>query len=218
MTYNILWGLLHGDANSGEPWVRGSGCTPGYHGRSEKAKTVFYDKDPSIRGWLVETLVQAALLSSYKNSILELDSLNTYFDALEGPYTRLYSGTPIVFVEKPEVAPSDVYKRSVSYMINGSGTTYTIYYTQSDGTTGTKVAYSYNDTIELPFFDGKIKLRGLQYVADESQSPVPERAFPVTLLQLPTYLPEEELNRRLGGNDLVEDAGRFAFSILNNLK
>lgn len=211
MTYNILWGLLHGDANSGEPWVRGSGCTPGYHGRSDKAKAVFYDKDPSIRGWLVETFVQAAMLSSYKNRILELDSLNTYFDALEGPYKRLYSGTPQVFVENPKVAPSDIYKRSVRYTIDGDSPSYTVTYMRSDGVSDETTVYSYDDTAELPFFDGTITLRGLQYVSDETP-------FPVTLLQLPNYLPEEELRERLVGNNLVEDAGRFAYSILSSLK
>lgn len=42
------------------------------------AKIIFSDKDPHIRGYVVEAVVQAALKSNYKDMLLSFDTLNTY--------------------------------------------------------------------------------------------------------------------------------------------
>ena len=43
-----------------------------------KAKTIFSDNDPHIRGYIVEAVVQAALKSNYRDMVLSFDTLNTY--------------------------------------------------------------------------------------------------------------------------------------------
>lgn len=210
MTYNITWGLLHGDAGSGAPWVRGSGCTPGYHGRDARVKALLPDRDPSIRGWLVETLVQAALLSSYKNELLELDSLNTYFDQLNGPDIRLYSNKVGVFIDDPTAEPSDVFQRSVEYTINGFGP-YSVTYMRSDGIGDTVVLDNDDGIVRLPFYDGTVTLYNPEFAKESGP-------FQVTLARLPYYLPEEKLASRMGVDTLPEAAGAFCTELLRGLK
>lgn len=210
MTYNITWGLLHGAANTGEPWVRGSGCTPGFHGRDAKVRALFPDLDPSIRGWLVETFVQAALLSSWRKELLDLDGLNTYFDPLEGPVLRLYPSRKGVFVEHPTAEPGDIFMRSVRYAINGQGP-YSVSYTRSDGMSDTVTLEENGGKMLLPFYDGTITLRNAASAKENGE-------FQVTLARLPYYLPEDKLMERLGTKNLPEAAGAFCTELLRGLK
>lgn len=44
----------------------------------ESINTVFNISDPHIRGFIIEAVIQAALLSNYRDTLLDYDSLNTY--------------------------------------------------------------------------------------------------------------------------------------------
>lgn len=206
--FNIAWGLLHGGSTTTSDWVRGTSEKPGYNGREEAVKALLYDKDDSIRGWMTEALLQAAIASSRGQKILELDPLNTYANKLNGAHLALKCSSSLIFVERPSLKNSDTYSREVRYTVtSGNNGNYTVNWAASDGSIGSKYVSDSDAGANLPFFDGKVVLRGI-YTASTLDY------FTVTLKLLPLINPVEELERRFQVPILNEPAGEFVLGLL----
>lgn len=110
---NRAWTLLFGAQGPVDTdWVRLT--EPVFGGVSPVQ--VFNDADPSIRGWLVEATVRAALRSTYREQILASDPLNTYALPLSGEtahFSTTLSGGA-VYPADPDYGLA-VYSNTVSY-------------------------------------------------------------------------------------------------------
>ena len=207
--FNIAWGLLHGGSDTAKDWIRGTSMKIGYNGREDAVRTLLFEKDDSIRGWLTEALLQAAIASSRGRAILAIDSLNTYANKLKGTHLALKCSSPLIFVERPSLKSSNSYSREVKYTVSPYNNTnnYTVTWAASDGSTGVKNVTDSGSGVSLPFFDGTVTLKGI-YTA----STLPY--FTVTLKLLPLINPVEELEKRLQVPILNEPAGEFVHNLL----
>jgi hypothetical protein len=207
--FNIAWGLLHGGSTTAKDWIRGTSMKIGYNGREEAVRALLFEEDDSIRGWMTEALLQAAIASSRGKEILAIDSLNTYANKLSGSHLALKCSSPLIFVERPSLKTSNSNSREVKYTISsGSNGSYTVNWIASDGSTGVKNVTDSNSGVSLPFFDGKVTLKGI-YTA----STLPY--FTVTLKLLPLINPVEELEKRMQVPILNEPAGEFVLNLLH---
>lgn len=112
---NRAWAVLFGaTGNTGADWVRPVGIAT----RHPDASKVFTDADQSVRGWLVEATIQAALLSTYRDRILLDDSVNSYGYALTGE-TAFFSTTLTNSGVFPQVIDysMDAYATTIPYVI-----------------------------------------------------------------------------------------------------
>lgn len=205
--FNIAWGLLHGGSIKSSDWIRGTSMKMGYNGREEAVKRILPEKDDSIRGWMTEAFLQAAIASSRGAEIKKLDPLNTYDNKLHGTHLALRCSSSQIFVERPSLKNSDYYEREVKYVITKDGTTYTITWTASDSSSGVKVLVSTDGSLNLPFFDGKVVLKGATTAATLPY-------FTVSMKFLPLVNPVEILEQRMGVPILNEPAGEFVLGLL----
>ena len=80
---NLLWATLFQQTASPDTWVRGVYDPPV---ANPDLAAVFHDHDPNIRGWLVETVVQAVIRTSEgRDLVRRLDPANSYSHPLTGP-------------------------------------------------------------------------------------------------------------------------------------
>lgn len=114
-TVNRAWSLLFGEPGTpAADWIRYTEVAV----PAGSVAGVFTDTDLHIRGWLVEAAIRAALLSSYKDTVLSLDPVNSYDYPLAGE-TAFFTTT----LENGGVIPTvmdhtlGVYEKTVPYEI-----------------------------------------------------------------------------------------------------
>ena len=110
---NRIWAAFFGEGiTRPDDWVR-----PHDPAQSHQALTagIFADRDPNIRGWLVEAAVQMALRSSFRSRLLEADGCNSYGQPLQGLHTEFLVDRPDMQVF-PEAVNRDlgIYRQRAS--------------------------------------------------------------------------------------------------------
>lgn len=97
---NMAWAtLFHADSLQQGDWLRVCPPTgPVVKRTVGLAETLFPQKDPHIRGWLVEAAIQLALASTYRDEILKLDPYNNYATPVSGKHAELSIGEGWVVV------------------------------------------------------------------------------------------------------------------------
>ena len=223
--HNILWGILHGGSDKTSDWTRGTSEKLGLSGRGGIAQSLLPDRDDSVRGWLAETVIRAALMSGAANEILTLDPVNTYSIPLTDPGTRLFTtrsnfnGAPPLPVCM-ETTPSDswVYERTArftppasfpsssgSILIEGS---YVFSVALPNGTMDSRTIEFNNGSAVFPFDDGTVQVSGLRYGWFGNGS------LDITWKALPKVNAVDLLSRRMRTVDFVTDSGELCLGLL----
>lgn len=188
-TMNRLWTMFQGRyGDAADDWIRITESTPGGAG----VRAIFSESDANIRGWLVETAVQAALQSSYRTNILRLDPVNSYVFPLRGETLRfdtdLVGGAVFPYVTDHRTWQ---YRQTASYSLDLTAETWAA--TLADGTSSSGTIDLAGRRLTLPFRGtGSITL-GLPTGAEGSLE------FTVTGRILPSEPPLSILRARLMG-------------------
>ena len=225
--YNILWGILHGGSDTTTEWVRGTSERLGFNGRDKAAKALFPDRDDSLRGWLVETFVRAALTSMKRDAILALDPVNTYKSPLSDPDRRLFTtrsnfagANPLPVMMAVQPSDSAWYSRTVRFLPPANFTppseddvyvdgTYIFTYTPSAGNPDSLSVAFDDGSATVPFDDGSVVVRGVRY--DWFQG----GTLDITYKARPKFDPVGALSSRLNIKDGLPDmAGDLCLELL----
>jgi hypothetical protein len=223
--FNILWGVLHGGSDKTTDWVRGTSEKLGLSGRGKAATALLPDKDDSVRGWLAETVIRAALLSGVADDIMALDPANTYSTPLSDPPKRLFTTRsnfqgadpfPVRITETP--SDSWTYERTARFTPPGSFTppsnavyvdgSYVFTVSQPNGSIDSAAITFSSGSASLPFDGGTVRVSGVRY------DWFGNGALDITYKALPRANPVELLSNRMKSDDFTEDAGELCLGLL----
>lgn len=180
---------------------------------------IFKETDPSIRGWLVEAALRAALNSSYADRLMEFDPINTYdIPIIDDFNTFSYTPKNITIIPIVIDAPSLVYQTDATLTLEEGEYTGTI--------NGVPVVGAYTEDGGLSSVIPVSNSRGISILfTDTTEFPL---TVSVTFCTLPRYAPVRELceridiamakrhlKLRLNNTNSIEKIGSFIWQIVS---